>query len=278
MTPENLQLLEAKKKALYENLSRYPSLGVAFSGGVDSSFLLAVARHVLGHRVVAMTGQSPIHPSGEKEAAIALAKQLGVRHILFDTHELDNPDFVRNGHQRCYHCKLGLLQAMQRIAQKQGIAMLAHGANVDDLSDFRPGFQAAQEMGVAAPLVDVGLTKVQIRELARQMGLSNWDRPAMACLATRIGYGIIIDRHLLDRIDRAERVLRNMGITACRVRHHDHLARIEVAPSQLPRLIDPQRRKAIVQAFQKLGYHHIALDLEGYISGKMNRGVISGDE
>lgn len=277
MASEKFQILSAKKMALADNLSRYPSIGIAFSGGVDSSLLLAVARQVLGDRMVAMTGQSPIHPSGEKEAAISLAKQLGVRHILLNTHELDDPAFVRNGRRRCYHCKLGLFQTMWQTAQKEGIAMLAHGANVDDLADFRPGFQASQEQGVAAPLVDAGLTKAEIRELARQMGLPNWDRPAMACLATRFTYGVAIDPKALEQVDQAEGVLRNMGIPACRVRHHDHVARIEVAPSHLTRLLEPQCREEIVHAFRRLGYQHIALDLEGYISGKMNRGFISQD-
>jgi uncharacterized protein len=275
MASEKRRQLADKKKALIDNLRRHPNIAVALSGGIDSSLLLTVAHQVHGDRLIAMTGRSPIHPGGEKEASVVLAKQIGVRHILFDTHELDDPAFVRNGKQRCYYCKLSLFRAMRQIAREEGITVLAHGANIDDLNDFRPGFQASRELDIAAPLVDAGISKTDIREMARQMGLPNWDRPAMACLATRVAYGIPIDAGLLGRIDQAEGVMREMGITACRVRHHGHMARIEVPPSQIARLLEPQCRKAIVGRIQKLGYHHVALDLEGYVSGKMNRDLVS---
>lgn len=277
MTMEKRRQLADKKNALIDSLARYPNMAIAFSGGVDSSLLLAVAHQVHGDRVIAMTGRSPVHPSGEEEAAVSLAKHLGVRHIFFDTHELDDPAFVRNGKQRCYHCKLGLFRTMRQIARKEGFNTLAHGANLDDLNDFRPGFQASRELGIAAPLVDVGLSKSEIRELARQIGLPNWDRPAMACLASRIAYGIPIDAHLLGRIDQAEGVLREMGIATCRVRHHGPIARIEVPPSRVAELLAPQRREAIVHRIQQLGYHHVTIDLEGYVSGKMNRDLAPGD-
>ena len=206
-----------------------------------------------------------------------MAKRLGVRHIVVDTHELDDPAFVRNGPRRCYHCKLNLFRVMGDLARKEGIGVLAHGANADDLSDFRPGFQASQEMGVVAPLINAGLTKVQIRELARQMKLDNWNRPAMACLASRMAYGTPIDSQLLKRIDSAEGVLRTLGIPVCRVRHHGHMARIEVPSSHLTLLMAPEQRQRIVGAFRQLGYHHVALDLEGYVSGKMNRDILVGE-
>jgi uncharacterized protein len=263
--------LSQKEAKLIECLKRYDTLGVAFSGGVDSTLLLAAARRVLGQRVVALTAQSQIHPSGERDQAIALAQKLGVRHILFETHELDDPLFTGNGPDRCYYCKKSLFSAMQREATVLGIRTLAHGANLDDLSDFRPGSKAAREMGIAAPLIDAGLTKADIRRLAQRLALSNWDRPAMACLATRVPYGMTIDPQIMVRIDKAETFLRGLGVARCRVRHHGNLARIEADPGDVARLAEPQRRASVVAALRALGYAYVCLDLEGYSSGKMNR-------
>ncbi|MFZ1985408.1 MAG: ATP-dependent sacrificial sulfur transferase LarE [Desulfatitalea sp.] len=263
--------LSQKEAKLIECLKRYATLGVAFSGGVDSTLLLAAAQRVLGQRVVALTAQSDIHPSGEREQALALARQLGVRHILFETHELDDPLFTANSPDRCYHCKKSLFSAIQREATVLGIETLAHGANLDDLSDFRPGFKAAREMGIAAPLIDAGLTKTDIRRLAQRLGLSNWDRPAMACLATRVPYGLTIDPQMLARIDKAETCLRGLGVVRCRVRHHGNLARIEADPADMVQLAEPQCRARVVTALRGLGYAYVCLDLEGYLSGKMNR-------
>jgi uncharacterized protein len=260
-----------KQMQLERGLAQYASLGVAFSGGVDSTLLLAAARQVLGEKVVALTGMSPVHPSGEKAQALEMARQLGVHHICFETRELADPHFAANPPERCYHCKIGLFNAMRRQAEALGIGTLAHGANVDDLSDFRPGFKAAKEMGIVAPLIDAGLGKAEIRQLARRMGLPNWDRPAMACLASRIPYGIPIETGLLARIDQAESALHHMGIDHCRVRHHGTLARIEVDPGQVARLAAPGLRDQVVAALRAIGYSHVCLDLEGYTSGKMNR-------
>lgn len=263
--------LNTKKLMLFKYLKSFQNLAVAFSGGVDSTLLLAAAHHVLGSRAVAMTARSPTHPARELALATEMATQLGVRHIVFDTHEMADADFTANGAQRCYHCKRVLFGALKRHAKEAGINALAHGVNQDDLSDFRPGLKAAEEMGVLAPLVTAGLTKVEIRQLARQMGLGNWERPAMACLATRIAYGTEIKPELLARIDAAEEILWRLGVPYCRVRHHGPIARIEVLSDDVEKLASPDMRGEIVQQFRALGYEHVTLDLEGYLSGKMNR-------
>ncbi len=265
------QELPRKEARLKRCLEQYAALGVAFSGGVDSTLLLAAAQQVLGERVVAFTGVSELHPSGEKAQAVEMARQLGVRHVLFETRELADPRFTANPAERCYYCKIGLFGSIQREAAALGIATLAHGANVDDLSDFRPGFKAAKELGVVAPLVDAGLNKSDIRQLARRMGLPNWQRPAMACLASRIPYGVPIERHLLARIDQAESALHRLGIGHCRVRHHGSLVRIEVDPADIIRVAEAELRAQLVAALRALGYAHVCLDLEGYAPGKMNR-------
>ena len=232
-------------------------MGVAFSGGVDSTLLLAAAQRQLGGHVVALTAVSSIHPSGEKELAVELAERLGVRHVLFATDELSDPDFRSNPVDRCYYCKRALFAAMQRQAVSLGLQVIAHGANLDDMSDFRPGFRAARECRVAAPLIDAGLSKIEIRQLARQWGLANWDRPAMACLATRIPY---------------DTPIQSTAVRQCRVRHYGDMARIETEAEKISQLVDSQVRLEIVKGLRALGYEHVCLDLEGYTSGKMNRG------
>ncbi len=266
----NMSLMD-KKDYLYNCLKQYSSMAVAFSGGVDSTLLLAAAYQVLGNGVIAMTAQSPTHPAEELEMAVSMARKLGVRHILFQTDEMADPHFAANGPDRCYHCKKAIFSIMRLEADKEGIQILAHGVNVDDFSDFRPGLKAAKENSVAAPLSDAGLTKADIRQLAKGMGLANWDRPAMACLATRIPYGTVIQPEALDRIQRAETIVRRFGVAHCRVRHHGHLACIEVDAASMEGLIDPNRRQQIVSELRDMGYLHVCLDLEGYVTGKMNR-------
>lgn len=273
MVDKDRDALSIRYEALSERLKGYPALAVAFSGGVDSTLLLAVAKEAIGDRVVALTAQSEVHPTGENETAVALARHLGVRHILFKSDELDDPRFISNPIDRCYYCKKRLIGSMWAHAQALKIDTLAHGANMDDLSDFRPGLKAAEELGVVAPLIDAGLTKADIRMLAKRLGLPNWDRPAMACLATRIPYGVTIQSGILRQIDRAEALLRQSGVNHCRVRHHGDLARIEVDSAQIERLSKPRVRKKIVEGLRALGYAHVCLDLEGYATGKMNRGI-----
>jgi uncharacterized protein len=269
--------LDTKKTRLVKILSKMSSLGVAFSGGVDSTLLLAAALIALKDRVVAFTATSPTHPAAETEQAAAIARKLGARHIVFSSNEMRDHAFIANTPERCYHCKKQLFNSMGRHAGKMGIDVLAHGANVDDLSDFRPGFRAAHELGIVAPLIDTGLTKVQIRILARELGLPNWDRPAMACLASRIPYGTLIENHLLRRIERAEMCLQKYGFPVCRVRDHAEVARIEILPQHIKRFLEPALRAKITDDLRKLGYNHICLDLEGYVNGKMNRGVDFSD-
>lgn len=269
----NNDTLLQKHRRLAGLVKSCESLAVAFSGGVDSSLLLAVAHEELGERVVAMTALSKTHPKSETADAKAIAEHIGARHVLFESDEMDDADFLANGPQRCYHCKKRIFALMRKAAREIGIQTLAHGANLDDQGDFRPGFRAAEESGVMAPLVEAGLTKSDIRELARRMGLPNWNRPAMACLATRIAYGTPISEKSLHQIERAEAVLAHIGIHQCRVRHHGSLARIELADQEMDRLNDEGLRRQIVQRFRALGFDFVCLDLEGYVSGKMNRGV-----
>lgn len=251
-------------------LGSFDSLAVAFSGGVDSHLLLVTAQQALGSRVIAMTARSEIHPTSETEHAAHIARTTGVRHVVFDSNVMAIPDFVCNGPQRCYFCKHRMFSLMKERAAVLGIDHLAHGANMDDLRDYRPGFKAASELGVHAPLLEAGLTKSEIRSLARQLDLSTWDRPAMACLATRVPHGTPLQSPVLRQIERCEAVLKDLGIQQCRVRHHGEMARIEVGPSDMPRFGDERLRSVVVSRLKDLGFAIVCLDLEGYVSGKMN--------
>ncbi len=265
--------VNGKLEKLKEILSAYPTLLVAFSGGVDSTLLLAVAKEVLGDRVEAVTSVSPVHPKQDGEAAAELASGIGVVHHRIVTGEMTVPAFLANPKNRCYLCKTHLFQRVRKLAAQRGITAVAHGANADDLGDFRPGFQAAQEAGVVAPLLDAGLAKEEIRSIARSMGLPNWNRPADACLATRIPYGVRLSEALLKRVDLAEAALRESGVDGCRVRVHDNVARIEVAPEHFDKILSDPTRDSLVTALRKLGFDHVALDLEGYRTGSMNRAL-----
>ena len=260
-----------KKEDLIRLLRDAGSLLVAFSGGVDSSFLLAVAHETLGEDAVAATAVSEIYPVREKDAATRFAQEMGIEHILFRSDETRLPHFVSNGPDRCYHCKKSLFKKLTEIGKERGIKHVAHAANVDDLKDYRPGLRAAGEMGIVAPLIDAGFSKQEIRFLSKEMGLSAWDKPAMACLATRIPYGSSITAEKLKMIDEAEEFLLERGVRQCRVRHHGSVARIEVEGLGLEVIMADNLREAIVQKFREIGFLHIAVDLEGYISGGMNR-------
>ncbi|MCJ8500517.1 ATP-dependent sacrificial sulfur transferase LarE [Desulfatitalea alkaliphila] len=264
---------DAKYARLLELLGHCDGLGVAFSGGVDSTLLLAAAKQVLGERVVAFTARSAIHPDSELSLSMELARQLKVEQVVFNTDELQDPLFVANGPLRCYYCKRRLFAIMARQARQVGIHALAHGANLDDAGDYRPGLQAANELGIAAPLMEAGLSKREIRTLAKKMGLPNWDKPAMACLASRVPYDTPISPALLTRIDQAESLVRDVIQGPCRVRHHGSVARIEVEPAVQSELLRPASRRRVVDALRALGYDHVCLDLEGYVAGKMNRGL-----
>ncbi|MGB9870965.1 MAG: ATP-dependent sacrificial sulfur transferase LarE [Anaerolineae bacterium] len=248
------------------------SVGVAFSGGTDSTLLLALCRDVLGpERVLALTVLSELTPTAERERAAQVARALGVRHMEVPFPALAYPEIAANRPDRCYHCKRALFGRLLEIVRAEGFAALVHGANVDDLGDYRPGLRAAEELGVRAPLLEAGLTKADIRELSRQMGLSTADLPSMACLASRIPYGTPLTPEALARVDAAEEVLRReWGLRQVRVRDHFPLARLEVPEDDIPRLAAPPARQEIVRRLRELGYRYVTLDLEGFRSGSLN--------
>lgn len=263
--------LNRKKKRLISELQKYDTLMVAFSGGVDSTLLLAVAAETIKGGLVAVTAESPVHPEREKPGAAALAKRLGVRHVVLRSREMEHSDFKANPTDRCYICKKYLFEDLLKLAASMRIEHVAHGANTDDLADFRPGFAAAKEMGIHAPLVDAGLSKQDIRLLSKEMNLETWDKPPMACLATRIPYGTPLTREKLAMVERAEAIVLGLGIGTLRVRVHDTLARIEVAPQDMEKIMKPEIRETIVRKLRSLGFFHVSLDLEGYVQGSMNR-------
>ena len=267
----DMNAIGRKRDNLFDHLKKLGTLAVGFSGGVDSTLLVAAAKQVLGDRVIAMTAQSPTHPQKELDHARRIADTLGVRHIVFPTHEMEDDAFTANGPERCYHCKKILFGAMRKVADSEGMEHLAHGANVDDMSDHRPGFRAAEELGVSAPLIEAGMTKQDIRRLAEQMGLPNWDRPAMACLASRVPYGVKLAPDILKKIEQAEALVLDTGVRHCRVRHHGNLARIEIDMEENGRVIDNSVRQNLIRQFKSIGYQFVCLDLEGYLTGKMNR-------
>jgi len=268
----NSELIE-KKQLLISALKPLKSLAVAFSGGVDSTLLLTVASQVLDQNVIAVTSESVIHPGCESQIATGFTKKQGIKHLVIKTGEMNNPAFLANNADRCYICKKELFSEIKKKASALGISDVAHGANVDDLKDFRPGFAAAHEMKICAPLIDAGLTKHDVRMLLKNMGLEVWNRPSMPCLATRIPYGTKITEKKLKITDQAENFLKTAGLKICRVRHHGEIARIETGPDEFEKIMDEKTRIRVVKKFREIGFLHIALDLEGYVQGSMNRSV-----
>ena len=264
-----------KKKRLIGILQAYDGLVVAFSGGVDSTFLLAAAKEALGDRVTAVTADSPIHSRREIREALETAKALGAKHIVVPFAEMTAPGFVTNPPDRCYTCKQLIFAEIIRIAASMGIERVAHGVNLDDLEDYRPGLKAAEEMGVVAPLADAGLTKADIRALSRRMRLPTWNKPSMACLASRIPYGRPITPEVLKMVEAAEEILQGLGFSGCRVRHHGEVARIEMAAGDVNRAMRPAVRSQILKDLKDIGFAHVTVDLEGYVQGSLNRALAS---
>ena len=261
--------LDAKLAALRRELEATGGVMVAFSGGADSTFLLAAATEALGERAVAATGVSPSLPKEELDAAVALAAELGARHLVVATHEGERPGYLRNGPDRCFFCKDELFEVLGPLAGAEGLA-LAVGTNTDDLGDHRPGQRAAASHGVLTPLVAAGFSKPEVRQASRRMGLRTADKPAAACLASRIAYGVQVTPARLSRVERAEALLRSFGLAQLRVRDHGGLARVEVPTDALADLVHPDRRARLVAGLRELGFSWVTLDLEGFRSGSMN--------
>lgn len=253
---------------LQNELRAMQSVLVAYSGGTDSTFLLKVAYDTLGKDVLAVTADSPSLPRADLDEARALAAHIGARHLCINTFELEDPRYAQNPTDRCYFCKTHVYGTLVALAQREGLQFVVDGTNADDAHDIRPGRRAALEFGVRSPLQDVGLTKAEIRELARELGLPNWNKPAAACLSSRLPYGTRITRDALARIERAESFLRALGIGQVRVRHFDSTARIQVLPEAFARV--REHRAEIVARLRELGFREILLDLDGYRTGSLN--------
>jgi pyridinium-3,5-biscarboxylic acid mononucleotide sulfurtransferase len=280
MTPMNDDLqsgdesLDRKLKDLRERLKAMGSVLVCYSGGLDSGLMLAVAREVLGDKAVAMTAVGPALAPKEREDACALAGTLGARIELVDAGEIDDAGYVANGPDRCLHCKSSLYVTAKRVAAELGLAMIVNGTNVDDLGDYRPGLDAARQHGVASPLLDSGFRKADIREAARKLGLSLWDKPAAACLASRIPYGTAVTRERLQQVAGFEQALKDLGLRHVRVRHHDTVARIEVGTQDIVRVASSPLRESVIEAGKLNGYAYITVDLMGYRTGSHNEVLV----
>lgn len=266
ITPATLSKFENLKNLLGE----MGKVLVAFSGGVDSSFLLKVAVDVLGENVLAIIASSETYPEKERDEAVKLAKRLNVRHEVIQTKELENPDFAHNPPERCYFCKMELFSKLKDIAESEGIPYVLDGSNFEDTSDFRPGAKAAEELGVRSPLKEVGLVKEEIRQLSKYVDLPTWNKPSLACLSSRFPYFTEIESESLKQVAQAEEFLKGLGFNQVRVRHHGQIARVEIEPQEFSKIVEKATKEKIINAFKKFGFIYITLDLAGFRSGSMN--------
>lgn len=259
-----------KYKKLKEILSGMKKVLVAFSGGVDSTFLLKVAQETLRKNVLAVIASSETYPQREQQEAVRLAQELDVRYMVIHTEELDNPEFASNPPQRCYFCKKELFAKLNDIARAEEIPVVLDGANYEDTSDFRPGTRAAEEFGVRSPLKEAGFLKGEIRQISKELKLPTWNKPSLACLSSRFPYYTEISHKNLTQVAQAEEILRDLGFRQIRVRHHNQIARIEIEQEEFPKITKKNLREKIVKEFNKLGYVYITIDLAGYRTGSMN--------
>ena len=267
--------LEQKARKIKSLILEMDSALVAFSGGVDSTLVLALAHDVLGEKALAVTAQSASMPDREMKACHQLAKEIGVKHLVVKTEEMSNPNYRANPANRCYHCKTELYSSLKKVAQQENILNILNGTNTDDLGDYRPGLDSAREQGVRSPLVEAEFNKQEVRELSRKMGLSVWDKPAMACLSSRIPYGQPVTPEKLAMIEQAEDLLLSLGFTQVRVRHLGTLARIELDKNEIPRYQnDKSVQKAVEEKLKALGFNNVVLDPEGYRMGNLNSALL----
>jgi uncharacterized protein len=266
-------VLAEKGRRLHEILTGYRSVLIAFSGGVDSAYLAIAAAEALGPRALAVTADSPSYPDTHRRLALSIATDFGFPHEVIHTDELDRPEYRANPSNRCYYCKDELYGRLSALAVERGLAVVVDGNNADDRGDYRPGRQAARERGVRSPLDEADLTKDDIRELARAAGLESWNEPASACLSSRIPYGHEVSNEKLRQIEQAESVLRDLGFRVFRVRHHETVARLEIARSEMARALDPETNARLVSALKELGYQYVSLDLQGYRLGSLNEAL-----